>query len=115
DRDGVIRAGKRLDVHVLHVVDIVDLCGGIGVPRIGKAAPETDIIAVINKRYLLGVVNRVEIGDDQIQVVHELDAGGGISGRIGPDQRYAQRIGLRPSIDRNIERAAVAGGQRVGR
>jgi len=42
---------------------------------------------VVAEEYLASV----QVRDDQVQIVHQLDPGAGVSGRISPDQRHSQR------------------------
>ena len=77
--------GRQIDV--LDVVHHVHVRNGVGVPREIKIVARRNVVA---EEDLAGV----EVGDDQVQVVDQLDAGDGIAGRVGPDQRDAQGLVL---------------------
>ena len=55
----------------------------------------------------------VEVGDDEVQVVDELEAGGGVAGRVGPHQRDAQRLVGGRRREGDEAGMALAGRQRV--
>ena len=111
DGDRVVRAQLGREVDVLDVINQVKIRQSVRIPLDVEVRAGLDVVAEIHQR--IGRV--IEVGDHEIQIVHELDAGGGIAGRIGPDQRQSHRLILSGVGHLNFDRAAVAGGERVGR
>jgi len=113
-RDRVVLAELRINPHgwrkvnILDIVHHVQVGDQIGIPRLVKLHAGSDVIAVVNE------VRVVEIGNNQIQVVDELNAGNRIAGRVGPDKRDAQGIPPGGGRQRNFIGAGLAGCQRVG-
>ena len=109
DRDGVVGAQIRRNDDALDIVDRIRHDRVRGAFRRVEKGARRNVVAVIND-----LVRRVvQVGHDEFEIVDELDGGGGIARRIRPRDRDAQR--LRVAFDRDEERVAVAGGQRVGR
>ena len=110
DGDRIVGSQRGREIDVLNVVDEIQIRQTVRVPLNIEIRAGLDVVAEINQRR--GRV--VQVCDDQVQVVHQLDAGGGISRRISPDQRHAQRLVLRRVGNLHIDGAAVTGGQRIG-
>ena len=115
--DGIVRAqqGGKLggNKDILDVVDDIKIrrrvCGFL---RIVNITRRLDVVAVINDRGC----RIIQVRHHQFEAVDEFDGGNGVTGRVGPRQRDAQRQELRvgSGIQRHEIRVAVAGGQRVG-
>src|SRR5437867_1803031 len=84
-RNRILASEDGSQIDILDVVDDVQVRRAVGVPRQVKNASLQDIIA--EKDFAL-----IEIGNNQIEIINELGAGGGIAGRIGPNQGNSQRL-----------------------
>ena len=111
DGDRVVRAQRGREENIFHVVDEVEIGQAVRVPLGVEVCARLDVVAEIDQR----VGRVVEVRDHQVQIVHQLDAGGRVAGRIGPDQRHAHWLVLRGVGHLHHDRVAVPGGQRVGR
>ena len=93
----------------LDVVHPVHIGHRIGIPRLVKIVAGADIVAEVNQ------VGAIQVGDHQVQIVDELDAGDRVAGRVSPDEGDAQRLGLGVRGEDHLVSAALARGQRLGR
>ena len=112
--DGVIGAEQGINAQgggekdVLDVIHLVNVGHRIGNPGQIKIVPGGDVVAEVNQ------VGALEVGDDEVQIVDELDAGDRVARRVGPDEGGAQGLGLRVRGEGNFIGATLTSGQRVG-
>ena len=85
DGDGIIRAERRREENVFHVVNIVR-------HRVRATRRRERRRAVARKLVAVKYLTAFEIGHDEVKIVDELDGGGGVARRIRPRQRHAQRL-----------------------
>src|ERR1035437_7545684 len=115
DGDGIIGtelpadAEGRREEDILYVVHRVNVGNQIGVPGQVEVVAGGNVVAEIDE------VRIVEVGDDQIQVIDQLDAGDWVPGRVSPDQRNAQGQVTSSGGEGKLIGAALPGGQSVGR
>src|SRR5207248_6734374 len=96
--DRVVGAQRRFEQDVLDVVDEIERGsreGVVAAVRLIEIKTGWDVVA---EEYLAAV----QVGDHEVQIVHQLDPRPGVSGRIGPDQRYAQRHKLGVGAQRKV-------------
>ena len=109
---GIMARQQRRQQNVFDVVDRVQIRRIVRVPRLAETEVRRNVVAEIN-------ITGVHIGDDEIQIVDQLDRGGGIAGRVRPHQRRLQleilRERVRIRVDRHRVSMAVAGRQRCAR
>ena len=116
--DDVLAGQRRLEHHPLDVVDRVE--DRIGDPLLHHlegvgARPPHGVAAageVVADEHLTGD----RVGDDEVEIVDQLDAGGGIAGRVGPHQREVEGPGGGHLVGREpqAQRLAAAGGELTG-
>ncbi len=87
DRDTQVCSRVAGQINVFHVIDHIDDRGKIRVPGQVEDALLGNVIAEID-------IAGIEIGDDQVEIVDELDAGGRVAGGIGPDKSDSDRVRL---------------------
>ena len=106
--DRVIGAQRRAQDHVLHIVDEIEARCRVDVDRLVVIKSRGNAVA---QEHLAAV----QIGQDQVQVVHQFDARARIARRIGPHQGHAQGNQLAVGRQAQFPGVALAGAQGIGR
>ena len=112
--DHVVGHTHRAEDRRADVVAVIDL---VGVARVSRqsAAGIVGIAGITGIGRTALAKRRVrERRDDQVEVIDQLDGSVRVAGRVGPGQRETQRVMQGVGAERDLPRAALAGGQGVG-